>query len=260
MHRDSLSKAIKAAEARAKPQQDRQEQQPLSVEQPAALPPSSGSSSSSSPLDVSAAGAPVDAPAAVQPASSSNGGTAASGVAAVAAAAAAKHWQLQLPDSRVHWVDSLGAIRRMQQAIMPAAAQPAGAGAAAQQQQQLVAIDSEWRPFERGQPATPVALLQLATRSDVFLVDLLAVCQPQLQQPQQQEADAAGAAPAPAGAAAVAEPAGDRPLSPAVQALGEFLLQLLTSPHILKAGFQLHTDLSRLQVRVWLASAPGMLL
>jgi prolyl-tRNA editing enzyme YbaK/EbsC (Cys-tRNA(Pro) deacylase) len=75
-----------------------------------------------------------------------------------------------------------------------------------------VGIDAEWRPYERGGAATPVALLQLATRRAVFLVDVLALS---------------------------GTPGG-------LSALDAFLRELLPSEKVLKLGFGLQHDLSRL--------------
>jgi prolyl-tRNA editing enzyme YbaK/EbsC (Cys-tRNA(Pro) deacylase) len=76
----------------------------------------------------------------------------------------------------------------------------------------VVGIDAEWRPYERGGTATPVALLQLATRRAVFLVDVLAL---------------SGA-------------------TDGLPALDAFLRELLPSDKVLKLGFGLQHDLSRL--------------
>jgi hypothetical protein len=40
----------------------------------------------------------------------------------------------------------------------------------------VVGIDCEWQPYKKGMPKSPVALLQVATRQQVFVVDLLAIC------------------------------------------------------------------------------------
>jgi hypothetical protein len=46
----------------------------------------------------------------------------------------------------------------------------------------VVGIDCEWQPYKKGMPKSPVALLQVATRQQVFVVDLLALCRQQGQQ------------------------------------------------------------------------------
>ncbi len=86
-----------------------------------------------------------------------------------------------------------------------------------------VGIDAEWRPYARGADATPVALLQLATRRAVFLVDTLALS---------------------------AAPGG-------LSALDAFLRQLLPSERILKLGFGLSYDLARLYESYGELTPPG---
>jgi hypothetical protein len=85
-------------------------------------------------------------------------------------------------------------------------------------------IDCEWEPFERGQAKTAVALLQLAFRDQVFLVDLLQICQP-------------GRDPGADGST----------LSATQAAFSDFFGQLMASRQVFKLGFQLGSDLDRLQ-------------
>lgn len=88
----------------------------------------------------------------------------------------------------------------------------------------MCGIDCEWEPFERGQPKTPVALLQLAFRDQVFLVDLLQICQAG------RDADADFST-----------------LSAAEIAFSDFFGELMASRQVFKLGFQLGSDLDRLQ-------------
>ena len=77
-----------------------------------------------------------------------------------------------------------------------------------------VGLDSEWRPYARGEAATPVALLQLCSRRHAFLVDVQALAA---------DSDSAGMA-----------------------ALGAFMRELLASPAVIKTGLGLRYDLTRL--------------
>ena len=77
-----------------------------------------------------------------------------------------------------------------------------------------VGLDSEWRPYARGEAATPVALLQLCSRRHAFLVDVQALAA---------DSDSAGMA-----------------------ALGAFMRALLASPAVIKTGLGLRHDLTRL--------------
>jgi hypothetical protein len=194
-----------------------------------------------------------------------------------------QYWQLPLPLDRIHWVNSLQGIQHMQDLLLgqqPSSAVP-GADAMDASCMPVVGIDCEWRPYDRQQASTPVALLQLATRNNVFLIDMLAVCTQQqqqqqqlLQQPQERvsplsanncqtavvtsssktsSACASDAStlssinpPGVAGCWNAAE-AGDANNS-AEMALGMFLLELFTNRQVFKLGFQLQSDLKRLQV------------
>lgn len=71
-----------------------------------------------------------------------------------------------VPIERVHWVDDLEGLTRATAAVR---ALTADASLNARQPP-CVGLDAEWRPGDN----TPVALLQIATRDEVFLIDLLA--------------------------------------------------------------------------------------
>lgn len=116
----------------------------------------------------------------------------------------------------------------------------------------VVGIDLEWKPYERGAPKTPVALLQLATRDKVFLVDLLAICQQQQHQ-QQPVADAGSSSsstdPGRSSGGVSQEgcvESGSAAARPAEEALALFLQQLFADPGIKCVGFGLRDDLQRL--------------
>jgi hypothetical protein len=140
-------------------------------------------------------------------------------------------------------------------------------------------MDAEWLPYAKGEAKTPVAVLQLATRTEAFLVDLLALtggrdAQQASQEPTPAAAQAEGAAGAhegalldaplpPPAAGAAAKSAGDpedgsavtspqssssNQVTPAVEALSHFLEELLQHPRVVKLGFYMRNDLNRLQV------------
>jgi hypothetical protein len=144
-------------------------------------------------------------------------------------------------------------------------------------QRLVVGLDCEWQPYGRGEPHTPVSLLQIATPGAVFLLDLLALCgsssplasgagaaaaaeqpQQQAEQPpvlciEQQPASVAVAAvqsPVGAGRRSAEEQLPLQPrlqqLPPEQQQLSAILERLFGDASVVKAGFGLATDLARL--------------
>ena len=67
-------------------------------------------------------------------------------------------------------VDDLEGLRRARAALLPTIAVDGGSEPNASV---VVGLDCEWRPYERSQEPQPVALLQVATRRQAFLLDLL---------------------------------------------------------------------------------------
>lgn len=148
--------------------------------------------------------ASTPAPASQRPAAAAASPAAASGVAAKASAArgvtvtgpgsqtaqqdtasAAGQQQEQqfynfpLPLSQVDFVQDLEGVLHMHQAILGQVLQqeqPPAPSSSSSSATPVVGLDAEWQPYERGQPRAPVALLQLATRQEVFVIDLLAIC------------------------------------------------------------------------------------
>ena len=70
-----------------------------------------------------------------------------------------------VPPDRVRWVDDVDGLRAATAAVRALCEASTSARAPA-----CLGLDAEWRPGDN----TPVALLQIATREEVFLVDLLA--------------------------------------------------------------------------------------
>jgi hypothetical protein len=177
--------------------------------------------------------------------------TAASMRSAVEALSGSHCWALPLPLDQVHLVSDLQGLQRMHAAVFGqqhasgGAGAPGGGGGGAdapgssgggqpgqQQLPEICGLDCEWEPFERGQAKTPVALLQLAFRRQAFLLDLLQLCQP---------GKGPGAAP-----------------SETEAALSHFFGDLMASGNIVKVGFQLGSDLDRLQESYpWLGCFSG---
>ncbi|KAF6266569.1 ribonuclease H-like domain-containing protein [Scenedesmus sp. NREL 46B-D3] len=183
---------------------------------------------------------------------SSSSPAAAAATAVGSDAGSNKYWRLPpRVASSIHWVCDKQGIESMQQLVLP---QPgANNSSSAGVPGVVVGLDCEWRPYGRCSPATPVALLQLATRQHVFLVDLLAICQQQQQQPQQQQQS-----PDPALDSSSSSSNGDTTITGSTHssdgrvtcaegALSNFLLLLLCDSRVVKVGFQLGTDLNRLQ-------------
>jgi hypothetical protein len=115
----------------------------------------------------------------------------------------------------------------------------------------VVGLDCEWQPYERGEPHTCVSLLQLATPEAVFLLDMVALCGGG----DNDARVASGAAPVlqllPGSSASAGDDASvpevlPAPLPPVQRRLSELLLRLFGDADIIKAGFGLGTDLSRL--------------
>lgn len=138
------------------------------------------------------------------------------------------------------------------------AAGPASSGSASSSATvPVVGIDCEWQPYERGSPKTPVALLQLATRDQVFLVDMLAICRQQDQHGQQQGADGDSAcrshAPSSHNSSQVCWDGSA--VTAAEAALASFLQQLFVHQGFKIIGFGLKGDLQRLSnTYPWLLS------
>ncbi|GBF92616.1 hypothetical protein Rsub_05230 [Raphidocelis subcapitata] len=153
-----------------------------------------------------------------------------------------RYWQLPLPGERVADVSDAASLAAMRETLLGALARSAAArraaGGADVAPSMVVGLDVEWRPFERGASHTPAALLQVALRDTVFLVDLLALCRrsPLQLGPQPAAGDAATEA-----------------------ALCEVLAAVFCSPDAVKVGFYLAQDLERIRSSYpWLPLfAPG---
>lgn len=111
-----------------------------------------------------------------------------------------------VPSERVHWVCDAEGVARMREAVMDPTMNPT----TREGYPPVVGLDGEWKPGSR----TPVSILQVATRTDAFVVDLFAV--------------------APAA-------------SPACDAFDAFLAELLSSETVYKLGFSFGYDLSRMR-------------
>ena len=125
-----------------------------------------------------------------------------------------------VPSERVHWIDDAGGLKRATAAVraLDAAARDASTSG---RQPPCVGLDGEWRPGDN----SPVALLQIATREEVFLIDLLAT--------------------APRGAGQELNDATD-----------ELLRAVLWSEHLYKLGFSFGYDIKRMKasyshLKVW---------
>ena len=125
-----------------------------------------------------------------------------------------------LPCGARHWVASVDAIERMRAAVLPPprrneSARSDGAISIAVEdvKHDVVGIDAEWRP----QSGSPVALLQIATRREAFLVDTLTLCGDENHVPE------------------------------AAASLNRFLADLFARRDVVKLGFGLEHDLSRLR-------------
>ena len=72
----------------------------------------------------------------------------------------------RVPNERVHWIDDLDGLKRATAAVraLDSAARDASTNV---RQPPCVGLDGEWRPGDN----SPVALLQIATREEVFLID-----------------------------------------------------------------------------------------
>lgn len=73
-----------------------------------------------------------------------------------------------VPAERVRWVDDVEGLRAATEAVR--ALGGSGKASTSARAPPCIGLDAEWRPGDN----TPVALLQIATRGEVFLVDLLA--------------------------------------------------------------------------------------
>jgi hypothetical protein len=113
-----------------------------------------------------------------------------------------------VPGGRVHWVDDVSGIGLMRDAVMDPSRNPT----TKEGHPPVVGMDGEWKPGSR----TPVSILQIATRTDAFVVDLFAVA---------------------------------RRESPddAREAFDNFLHELLQSETVYKLGFSFGYDLTRLK-------------
>lgn len=112
-----------------------------------------------------------------------------------------------VPPRRVRWVNDAAGVGAMRDAVLDLATRNA---ATAEGHPPVVGLDAEWKPGAR----TPVSILQVATRTESFVVDLFA-CAP---------SDA-----------------------PACEALDVFLGDMLRSEALYKLGFSFGYDLSRMR-------------
>ena len=133
-----------------------------------------------------------------------------------------------LPRDATHWVASVAAIDYMRAATLGPSPNEKDAGERALSSKKrfdVVGIDAEWRP----QSGSPVALLQIATRHEVFLVDTLTLCV--------RDADDADDA----------DCAGKEETDAFAEALNRFLDDLFARRDVVKLGFGLEHDLKRLR-------------
>jgi len=124
-----------------------------------------------------------------------------------------------LPDENVHWVCDVASIARMRAATLR------DDDDEGERSYDVVGVDAEWRPVS----GSPVSILQIATRSDAFLVDVAGV----MAADRDENGNGNGNENAAAAAAAAAFDA--------------FLRDLFASRRVLKLGFGLDHDLKRLR-------------
>ena len=125
-----------------------------------------------------------------------------------------------LPDENVHWVCDVASIARMRAATLR------DDDDEGERSYDVVGVDAEWRPVS----GSPVSILQIATRSDAFLVDVAGV----MAADRDENGNGNGNENAAAAAAAAA-------------AFDAFLRDLFASRRVLKLGFGLDHDLKRLR-------------
>jgi hypothetical protein len=113
-----------------------------------------------------------------------------------------------VPGGRVHWVADAAGVKAMREAVMDPAHNPT----TREGHPPVVGLDGEWKPGSR----TPVSILQVATRTDAFVVDLFAVAKR------------------------------DAP-DDAREAFDAFLHELLFSDEVYKLGFSFGYDLTRMK-------------
>ena len=113
-----------------------------------------------------------------------------------------------VPGGRVHWVADAAGVAAMREAVMDPARNPT----TREGHPPVVGLDGEWKPGSR----TPVSILQVATRTDAFVVDLFAVAKR------------------------------DAP-DDAREAFDAFLHELLFSDEVYKLGFSFGYDLTRMK-------------
>ena len=113
-----------------------------------------------------------------------------------------------VPGGRVHWVADAAGVAAMREAVMDPARNPT----TREGHPPVVGLDGEWKPGSR----TPVSILQVATRTDAFVVDLFAVAKR------------------------------DAP-DDAREAFDAFLHELLRSAEVYKLGFSFGYDLTRMK-------------
>lgn len=77
-----------------------------------------------------------------------------------------------VPEDRVYWVDDVDGLKRATEVVLALAAAGTDENetSTSVRTPPCLGLDAEWRPGDN----TPVALLQIATREEVFLIDLLA--------------------------------------------------------------------------------------
>ena len=114
-----------------------------------------------------------------------------------------------VPPANVHWVCDVEGIQAMRRAVLDFQSDD-GNPTTREGYPPIVGLDGEWKPGSR----TPVSILQVATRTEAFVVDLFA-CAP---------SD-----------------------SPACEAFDEFLHDMLQAEELYKLGFSFGYDLSRMR-------------
>ena len=121
-------------------------------------------------------------------------------------------------DSRIRLLDTPEAMEELREAVRGVKAEVRVGDAPAARC--CVAIDCEWQPGPRGGEGNPVALLQLATSSGAFLVDLQTLCRPGLD-----EAEA---------------------MDETEMRVNSFIREIFADKKVPVVGFGLRTDLSKL--------------
>eukprot|EP00892_Ulva_mutabilis_P003121 jgi/Ulvmu1/1280/UM011_0004.1 len=139
-------------------------------------------------------------------------------------------------------VDTAEGVRRVHEELMAAAR--AVSRRSMYHDAVLVGLDAEWEPHGRGEAATPVATLQIATRSRAWVLDMQALCR----SVRKNRRDRPGGSPEIPGSGEQRLPwpsthAHLAQLTAEERATSDFLAALFAEPALLKLGFAFHNDL-----------------